>query len=62
MSFRNTDTYETGFDEECGKPTATHECPDCSGRLETEGGEIPGLECGLDARQLFWAHTHNVHI
>jgi transcription initiation factor TFIIB len=54
--------YETGFDEETGKTISAETCPECDGRLETEGGEITCVECGLDARQLFWAHTHNVHI
>lgn len=45
MSLR--DVYENGFDEECGKELSAEACPECSGDLATEGGEVSCTECGL---------------
>ncbi len=45
MSLR--DIYERGFDEENGKTTNADDCPECSGTLLTDGGEIRCSECGL---------------
>lgn len=45
MSLR--DIYETGFDESTGKTIAAENCPECTGRLLTEGGEISCGDCGL---------------
>jgi len=41
-----SNTYESGFDEETGSITA-EECPECTGRLRTEGGEISCVACGI---------------
>lgn len=45
MSLR--DVYERGFDEENGKTTNADDCPECSGTLVTDGGEIRCSDCGL---------------
>ena len=57
MSIRKTDPYETGFDEENGKTVAATECPECDGRLETDGGEIACLECGLIVTEYWIDHA-----
>lgn len=41
------DIYEQGFDEECGKTISADTCPECTGLLVIEGGEISCRECGL---------------
>ena len=45
MSLR--DIYEDGFDEESGKTIRANTCPECAGRLVTDGGEISCTACGL---------------
>jgi transcription initiation factor TFIIB len=55
MSLR--DTYDIGFDEETGKTISTDECPECSGRLETEGGEISCSDCGLIVNEYWIDHA-----
>ncbi|WP_424004761.1 transcription initiation factor IIB [Haloarcula salina] len=39
--------YDTGFDESSGRTIAADTCPECSGRLETECGEIACQDCGV---------------
>jgi len=39
--------YDTGFDESSGRTIAADTCPECSGRLETESGEIACRDCGI---------------
>lgn len=41
------DIYETAFDEADGQTTNASTCPECKGRLETEGGETSCVSCGL---------------
>ena len=41
------DIYDQDFDEECGKAISADTCPECTGTLVTEGGEISCIECGL---------------
>ena len=41
------DVYDQGFDEACGKTISGDTCPECSGSLVTEGGEISCSSCGL---------------
>jgi transcription initiation factor TFIIB len=57
MSIRKTDPYETGFDEENGKTISATECPECDGRLETDGGEVTCLECGLIVNEYWIDHA-----
>jgi transcription initiation factor TFIIB len=49
MSLR--DVYETGFDEDDGQSINATECPECTGRLQTDGGETTCSECGLVASE-----------
>jgi len=42
-----TTQYERTFDEESGRTIQTTECPECDGRLLTEGGETACTDCGL---------------
>jgi len=49
MSLR--DIYETGFDEDDGQTISATECPECTGRLQTDGGETTCSECGLVASE-----------
>jgi len=41
------DIYEHGFDESSGRTIAADTCPECGGRLNTDGGEIACRECGV---------------
>jgi transcription initiation factor TFIIB len=41
------DVYDTGFDEQTTKNPSTSECPECTGTLQTEGGETSCTDCGL---------------
>jgi transcription initiation factor TFIIB len=50
------DIYESGFDEESGKTITVTECPECTGRLATEGGEIACVECGLIVNEYHLDH------
>jgi len=45
MAIRNV--YYTGFDESSGKTIDADTCPECTGSLRTDGGEIACTECGL---------------
>ncbi|WP_232700859.1 hypothetical protein [Halobacterium wangiae] len=45
MSLSNT--YECGFDEENGKTISKDTCPECTGNLGADGGEISCMKCGL---------------
>lgn len=51
-----TDVYANGFDEENGKTISTTDCPECAGRLLTEGGEISCTECGLIVNEYWIDH------
>ncbi|WP_142859834.1 transcription initiation factor IIB [Salinigranum halophilum] len=55
MSLR--DTYETSFDEACGKTMSATECPECSGRIETDGGEVTCGDCGLIVNEYWIDHA-----
>ena len=55
MSLR--DIYESGFDEETGKQTNATACPDCDGKIRTDGGEIACTECGLIVNEYHLDHT-----
>ena len=57
MSIRKTDPYETGFDEENGKTISATDCPECDGRLDTDGGEIACLDCGLIVNEYWIDHA-----
>jgi transcription initiation factor TFIIB len=50
------DIYESGFDEETGKTITATECPECDGRLETDGGEIACADCGLIVDEYYLDH------
>ncbi|WP_142860643.1 transcription initiation factor IIB [Salinigranum halophilum] len=49
--------YETGFDEETGKTIATEACPECTGCLETDGGEVSCLDCGFIVTEYWIDHA-----
>jgi len=42
-----SDCYQSGFDEENGKEINAETCPECTGDIVTDGGEISCTECGL---------------
>ncbi|QPV61590.1 transcription initiation factor IIB family protein [Halosimplex litoreum] len=42
-----TEHFERTFDEESGRTIQTTECPECDGRLITDGGETRCTDCGL---------------
>ncbi|WP_459193157.1 transcription initiation factor IIB [Halosimplex sp. J119] len=41
------DPYECGFDEQHDSSVLANECPECKGRLTTDGGETRCTDCGL---------------
>ena len=49
--------YETCFDEEDGKTISAETCPECDGRLETDGGEITCCDCGLIVNEYWIDHA-----
>ncbi|WP_224332654.1 transcription initiation factor IIB [Haloprofundus halobius] len=51
MTTRNV--YTTTFDESNGQTIQTKHCPECDGRLRTEGGEHRCSECGLIVNE-YW--------
>lgn len=55
MSLR--DTYDAGFDEQTGKTISATECPECAGRLETDGGEVTCVDCGLIVTEYWIDHA-----
>ncbi|MFC7138480.1 transcription initiation factor IIB family protein [Halosimplex aquaticum] len=42
-----TEPYESDFDEQSGRTIPAEECPECDGRLATDGGETRCTKCGL---------------
>jgi transcription initiation factor TFIIB len=55
MSLR--DIYERGVDDEDGKTISATECPECTGTLDTDGGEIACIECGLIVNEYHLDHS-----
>jgi transcription initiation factor TFIIB len=55
MSLR--DIYDCGFDEDDGRSLTNAACPECTGSLETDGGEIACLECGLIVNEYHLDHS-----
>jgi|GEM_PF-2528699 transcription initiation factor TFIIB len=47
--------YVDGFDEETQK-TLTATCPECSGRITSDGGEKACQDCGLIVDEYYLAH------
>jgi len=42
-----TESYQRTFDEQTNGSISADECPECDGRLRTDGGETRCVECGL---------------
>jgi len=51
------DIYDSGFDEESGRTLDRKACPECDGRLETDGGETSCLACGLIVDSYYLDHA-----
>lgn len=51
------DIYDSGFDEESGRTLDRKACPECDGRLETDGGETSCLTCGLIVDSYYLDHA-----
>lgn len=60
MSLR--EIYDRSFDESCGKSIGATECPECDGRLRTDGGETRCVDCGLIVDQYYLDHAHGPRI
>ncbi|WP_239640693.1 transcription initiation factor IIB [Haloferax denitrificans] len=60
MSLR--EIYDRTFDESCGKSIDASECPECDGRLRTDGGETACEGCGLIVDQYYFDHTHGPRV
>ena len=43
----SSEIYEYGFDESSGRTIAADTCPECSGDLDTDGGEITCRDCAV---------------
>ncbi|WP_117594140.1 transcription initiation factor IIB [Haloprofundus halophilus] len=55
MTTRNV--YTTTFDESNGQTIQAEHCPECDGRLRTEGGEHQCSECGLIVNEYWIANA-----
>ncbi|WP_324665385.1 transcription initiation factor IIB [Haloarcula sediminis] len=51
------DIYDNGFDEESGRTLSEQACPECEGRLETDGGETSCGACGLIVDSYYLDHA-----
>lgn len=51
------DIYEHGFDESAGQTIADTDCPECSGSIASEGGEIACTECGIILNEYHLDHS-----
>jgi len=51
------DIYDSGFDEETGRTLTKTACPECDGRLETDGGETSCRECGVIVDSYYIDHS-----
>ncbi|KAB1186617.1 MULTISPECIES: transcription initiation factor IIB family protein [Haloferax] len=60
MSLR--EIYERTFDESCGKSIDATDCPECDGRLATDGGETSCEACGLIVDHYYIDHTHGPRV
>jgi len=51
------DIYDSGFDEESGRTLTNTDCPECAGRLKTDGGETSCEGCGLIVDSYYIDHS-----
>ncbi|MCO8242987.1 transcription initiation factor IIB family protein [Haladaptatus sp. AB643] len=52
-----SEIYTKSFDEDSGRIISASECPECDGKLASEGGEIACEDCGLVVNEYWIDHA-----